>query len=221
MLDGVPEIYHDFTGPLYTAIGHLIIRHIHQQAALLQPALLNDGLIGQGDADNDITVWDSLPRISNCRKLHRGVLGLGLFHKALRILGADIIDIDRLNARANDQGSFQLSPPLGPGSTDGHDLSVLTGQQLHGHTAGRTGPLGADLCTIRNADRKLRIRIIENHCHTGPGQPLFIVHGTAADPLDSGHIVLTADVAGHGIDAAQDIFILRRGAPAHNTLAWH
>lgn len=35
-------------------------------------------------------------------------------------------------------------------------------------------------------------------------------------PLDAGHVEPSADVAGHGVDAAEDVFILGRFAPAHD-----
>ena len=65
-----------------------------------------------------------------------------------------------------------------------------------------------------DADGQLGVGVIQDDGDAGAGQALLVVHRAAADPLDTGHVVLAADVAGHGIDTAVDVFVLSSLAPA-------
>ena len=124
-----------------------------------------------------------------------------------------------MDGGANDQCGLQLSTALCTGTADGHCLSILAGEQLHGHAAGCARALGADSCSVGYADGEFGVRIVENHSYTGPRQTLLIVLRSAADPLDAGHIVFAADISRHSIDTAQHILVLRSGAPTHHALA--
>lgn len=60
MLDYFPIIYNDLAGLADTVVGNFEVSHIHQQAALLEPAGVDDRLVGQSNTDNDIALASGL-----------------------------------------------------------------------------------------------------------------------------------------------------------------
>ena len=219
MLDRFPVVHVDLRCFLHAVIGHLKIGHIHEEGALLQPGSLDDGLVRQRHAVDDIAFAHCCRQIIGNGKLHIRIFGAHFFDIARRILRSDIIDIAFFQRRTDDLCRFELGPPLCPGSADRDDLCILDRKELHRHTAGSAGPLGTDFSPVSHAHGQFRIRVIQDQGDTGTGEPLLIVLGAAADPLDARHIVIAANETGHGIDPPIDVFVLRRLAPAHDELA--
>ena len=219
VLDGLPVVDDDLAGLLDAVIGDLEVGHVHDESALLQPVGLNERLVRQRDADDDITLADGLLRGRGGDELDVGILGFGLLDKASGALRADIVDINLLDAGTDHHRGFELRAALSACTADRQNRGALLGQKLHGDTAGSAGALGADFSTVGHADGQLGVGVVQNDGNAGAGQAFLVVHRAAADPLDTGHVVLAADVAGHGVDTAVDVFVLSGLAPAHGELA--
>ena len=218
MLDTLPVVHHQLIGAADAVVIHLEVRHIHHQRTGTQPLALDKGLESQRDAVDDIALAHRLLHIGGGDHLQAGVGFHGVFGKALRRLGTDIVGVDGGDG-THHHGRRQLGHRLGAAAADGHDGGVALGQIVDSHAAGSAGAHGADGSTVGDADGQLGVRVVENDGDAGPGQTLLEVHGAAADPLDAGHVILAADITGHGVDAAHGVLVLHRLTPAHNALA--
>ena len=183
---------------------------------MLDPGCLDERLLGQRDGDDNVALADRLLQIVGDEDLKLRVRFLRLVHKALGVGGDDVVDPQLFEVRTHEHRGLKLRFALCARAADRQDLGALACAELHGRTACRAGALGADHRAVSDAERELGIRIVEDIEDAGTGQALLVVHRAAADPLDASHVVFTADVAGHGVDAAEDVFILGRFAPAHD-----
>ena len=219
VLDALPIIHHDLACAANAVIVHLVVGHVHHQRTALEPCAADERLHRQRHAVDDVALTHRLLHIGSGDHLQARMGFHGVFGKALRCLGANVIGVHPFDGRPHQHGRRQLGHRLGAAAADGHDGGVLFRQPVNGHAAGSAGTHGAHPGTVGDAQGQLGIRVVEDDGDAGTGQALLVVHGAAADPLDAGHMVLAADVAGHGVDAAQHVLVLHRLAPAHHTLA--